>query len=264
MNPIRALIVDDEPLARRGLRQLLAQESDVEILEECGDGQSAILAVQDHQPDLVFLDIEMPEMDGFGVIDALGVLHMPAVVFVTAYNAYAVRAFDVQAVDYLLKPTDQAHLKRALDRVRNRLQLRVSAAAPDGTTDETVARQLESLLQAFGRTQPARYAKRIVVRQQGKMQFVDLQMVSRIETDGNYLELHAEARCHLLREPMRSLEQRLDPVQFLRVSRSAIVRIDGIAEVQALFNGDFAVVMKDGAVVQGSRNYRSRLETLAF
>jgi len=232
---IRALIVDDEPLARARLRRLLSAEPDVEIVGECVDGTSALEAVVARPVDLVVLDIEMPEADGFdvaGVIDA----GRPAVIFVTAHEQYARRAFDADAVDYLLKPVDPDRISESMARVRRRLQLGRDAAAP-------------------GPRFSARTGKRI--------RFVDPADIEWIEAQGNYAALHAAGRAELIRETMASLERRLDPARFARIHRGLIVRIDRIRELTLHPTGEYTVRLHDGVRLLSGRTYRARLTALA-
>ena len=248
---IRVLIVDDEPIARRGIRHQLRGEADLEVIGECGDGAAAIDAITGLAPDLVFLDIQMPEVDGFDVVEAIGVARMPAVVFVTAYDEHALRAFDVHAVDYVLKPIDRHRFRTAVERARRRL-----AHAP-GQLDRRIAAALGEL----GR--PAHdYAKRLAIKGDGRVILVDVDEVDRLEAAGNYIEVHSGARHHLVRETMASLEARLDPARFVRVSRSSIVNAARARELQPMFNGDFVVVLRDGTKVAGSRRYRAAFDML--
>ena len=248
---IRVLIVDDEPIARRGIRHQLRGEADLEVIGECGDGAAAIDAITELAPDLVFLDIQMPEVGGFDVVEAIGVARMPAVVFVTAYDEHALRAFDVHAVDYVLKPIDRHRFRTAVERARRRL-----AHAP-GQLDRRIAAALGEL----GR--PAHdYAKRLAIKGDGRVILVDVDEVDRLEAAGNYVEVHSGARHHLVRETMASLEARLDPTRFVRVSRSSIVNTDRVRELQPMFSGDFVVVLRDGTKVAGSRRYRAALDRL--
>ena len=248
---IRVLIVDDEPIARRGIRQQLRSETDLEVIGECGDGAEAIDAITELAPDLVFLDIQMPEVGGFDVVEAIGVARMPAVVFVTAYDEHALRAFDVHAVDYVLKPIDRHRFRTAVERARRRL-----AHAP-GQLDRRIAAALGEL----GR--PAHdYAKRLAIKGDGRVILVDVDEVDRLEAAGNYVEVHSGARHHLVRETMASLEARLDPARFVRVSRSSIVNAARVRELQPMFNGDFVVVLRDGTKVAGSRRYRAAFDML--
>ncbi|HEX2835230.1 MAG TPA: LytTR family DNA-binding domain-containing protein [Thermoanaerobaculia bacterium] len=249
---IRALIVDDEPVARRGIRQQLRGADDVEVVGECGDGASAIEAIAELAPDLVFLDIQMPEVGGFEVVEAIGVASMPAVIFVTAYDEHALRAFDVHAVDYVLKPVDRRRFRTALERARQRL-----AQPTDARLDNRIAEMLAEL----GRPAP-RHAKRLAIKGDGRVTLVDVGDVDRLEAAGNYVEVHVGARHHLLRETMANVEARLDPAQFVRVSRSSIVNAARVRELQPMFNGDFVIVLRDGTKISGSRRYRQAFDAL--
>ena len=249
---IRALIVDDEPIARRGIRRHLTSEPDVEVVGECGDGAAAVAAIADLRPDLVLLDVQMPEVGGFDVVEAVGVDRMPAVIFVTAFDQYAVRAFDVHAIDYVLKPIDPQRFALALARAREQL------ASPRDEASDRIAAALEAL----GRAAPRCYAKRLAIRSDGRVVLVDVREIDRVEAAGNYVEVHTGARALLMRETLANLEARLDPERFVRVSRSAIVNADRIRELHPTFNGDFVVVLRDGTEVAGSRRYRERLDAL--
>jgi two-component system LytT family response regulator len=252
---IRVLIVDDEPIARRGIRQQLRGEADLEVIGESGDGAAAIEAITGLAPDLVFLDIQMPEVGGFDVVEAIGVARMPAVVFVTAYDEHALRAFDVHAVDYALKPIDRHRFRTAVERARRRV-----THAP-GQLDSQLDRRIAAALGELGR--PAHdYARRLAIKGDGRVILVDVDEVDRLEAAGNYVEVHSGARQHLVRETMASLEARLDPARFVRVSRSSIVNADRVRELQPMFNGDFAVVLRDGRKVAGSRRYRAAFDML--
>jgi len=248
---IRVLIVDDEPIARRGINQQLRGEADLEVIGECGDGAAAIDAITGLAPDLVFLDIQMPEVGGFDVVEAIGIARMPAVIFVTAYDEHALRAFDVHAVDYVLKPIDRHRFRTAVERARRRL------ADGPGQLDRRIAAALGEL----GR--PAYdYAKRLAIKGDGRVILVDVDEVDRLEAAGNYVEVHSGARHHLVRETMASLEARLDPARFVRVSRSSIVNAARVRELQPMFNGDFVVMLRDGTKVAGSRRYRAAFDRL--
>jgi two-component system, LytTR family, response regulator len=250
---IRALIVDDEPLARRGLARHLVAEGDVEVVGECGDGASAVAAIGELAPDLVFLDVEMPEVDGFDVVRAVGAGAMPAVIFVTAFDQYAVRAFDVHALDYVLKPIDVARFRVAVARARERL------ARPEAND---LAARIAAALADIGRAAPPTFAKRLAVKSDGRVTLVDVGDVDRIEAAGNYVEIVAAGKRHLMRETMASLEARLDPERFVRVSRSAIVNADRVRELRPMFNGDVVVVLRDGTEVSAGRRYRQNLDAL--
>lgn len=249
---LRVLIVDDEPVARRGILRLLQHEPDIEVVGECADGAQAVAAIGALAPELVVLDVQMPELDGFGVIAAIGSARMPAVVFATAFDQHAVRAFDAQAIDYVLKPIDPERFRRALQRARSHL------AQPAGDFVRRVADALRSL----DRGELTRYPARLAIRSDSRVRLLDVDEVERITAAGNYVEIHAGGKPQLLRETMASLEARLDPQRFVRLSRAAIVNIAQIREVQPLFNGDFVVLLKSGAQVNGSRRYRAALDAL--
>lgn len=252
---IRVLLVDDEPLARRGLRRRLAGEADISVVGECGDGASAVAAIAELEPGLVFLDIQMPGLGGFDVLDAIGLERMPAVIFVTAFDRFAVRAFDVHALDYLLKPIDEERFRRALDRARRHL---LQPRASDAPAAERIALALADL----GRTAPHRWTRRLAIKSAGRVTLIEVRDVDRFEAAGNYVEIHTGARKHLLRETMASLAGRLDPQQFARVSRSSIVNLGRVRELRPLASGDFQIVLRDGAEVAGSRRYRLTLDNL--
>jgi two-component system LytT family response regulator len=248
---IRTLIIDDEPLARERLRKLVEAEGDLEIIEECGDGRRAVAAIEEHQPDLVFLDIQMPELDGFGVLDELTVPELPVVVFVTAYSQHAIRAFEVHALDYLLKPFTRSRFKQALVRVREHLKQRQTGE---------LNRQLRALLDEM--RAHARPSDRLAVKTSGKVVFIKTSELDWIEAADNYVNLHVGKASHLLRETMTSIEKRLDPRRFLRISRSAIVNVERIKELQPMFHGDYAVILHDGTRLNLSRGHRDKLQKL--
>jgi two-component system LytT family response regulator len=229
---VRVLIVDDEEPARRKIRRLLSGETDVEIVGEAATGTEAIDAIRRLTPDLVFLDVQIPPPNGFGIIDALGRDNAPDVIFVTAFDEHALRAFEVRALDYLLKPVTPARLREALDRARERFE---QSAAP-------------------ARAKPL---ARILVRDDTKAFLLALDRVDRIEADGNYVRLHSNGRSFTVRMAIGALAGRLDADQFLRISRSAIVRLDAIKELHPWFHGDYHVVMTDGARLTWTRRYRA-------
>lgn len=249
---IRALIVDDEPLARERLRTLLAAEADVEVVAECGDGAEAVSVVARLRPDLLFLDVQMPEMDGFHVLEALGEADAPpSVIFVTAYDKYALRAFEVHALDYLLKPFDRERFTRALSRARASL-LRQRKGAID-----------ERLLALLADIKPEpKHLERLVIKASGRVFFIKTEEIDWIEAASNYVCLHVGPESHLMRETMSALESKLDPRKFLRASRSAIVNIEKIKELHPLFRGDYEVVLHTGARLTLSRAYREKLQEL--
>jgi len=245
---IRTLIVDDEPLAREKIRMFLQRDPEIEIIGECVDGPHAVASIENSSPDLVFLDIQMPGKDGFEVLRTVGVDRVSAVIFVTAYDEYALRAFEFHALDYLLKPFAAHRFQDALDRAKS--QLRVEEAAP-------FKKQLMTLLGNVDGN--SRYISRLVVKTGGRIVFLKVEDIDWIEAAGNYLTLHVGTASHLIRETMNDLESRLDPAQYLRIHRSTMVNIDRIREMQPLFHGDFTVILMNGTRLMLSRNYKSRL-----
>ncbi len=250
--PLTTLIVDDEPLAREGLRMLLSQDPEIAAIHEARDGREAVAAILEARPDLVFLDVQMPEMDGFSVVREVGAERMPAVVFVTAHDQYAIQAFEINAIDYLLKPVTEERFRQALARAKVRLDVRAG--------DEASGRIL-SLLEAMAA--PRRYMKRLAVRSAGKTVFVDVEDVDWIEAAENYVQLHAGKAGHLLHVPMNTLEKSLDPEIFLRIHRSAMVNVRRIKELQPAAHGEYVVTLASGVRLQSSRTYNEKLKTLA-
>lgn len=250
---IRTLIVDDEPLARERVRTLLAKEADVTIVGECANGREAIEAIERDAPDLVFLDVQMPELDGFGVLENVEAERLPVVIFVTAYDEYAVRAFEVHALDYILKPFDKERFRDALDRARREI---ARAAVNGGGLDK-------KLLALLGELQDRkRRLERIVIRSGGRVSFLRTDEVDWIEAAGNYVELHVGKDSHLLRETMNKLESRLDTKRFLRIHRRLIVNVERIKQLEGVTHGEYLVVLKDGTRLSSSRGYRDGLQRL--
>ena len=249
---IRTLIVDDEPLARERLRTLLQHESDIQIVGECVDGRQAVTTIASEAPDLVFLDIQMPALDGFGVLQTLEDRPLPAVIFVTAYDQYALRAFDVHALDYLLKPFDRARFERALGRAEAELRDRRAGTAADP--------KLVALLESFRRDRQRPH--RLVVRTGGRIFFVNVAEIDWIEAAGNYVNLHVGAASHLLRDTMKHLEAQLAGARFARLHRSAMVNLDRIRELQQTADGDWEVVLTDGRRLHAGRDADARLRQL--
>ena len=245
----RVLIADDEPLARERLRMLLAQESEVTIVAECQDGTETIAAIQDLQPDLVFLDVQMPGATGFDVIEAIGPARMPPVVFVTAYDRYALRAFDVSALDYLLKPFDRERFQQALARARQQVRQQ---------THGELERRLLALV--HGLQEPSQRVDRFVVKAGGRVYFVRTDEIDWIEAAGNYVKLHVGGETHLMRETMAGIEAQLDPDTFFRIHRCHIVNIERVRELQPWFNGEYVVCLKTGTRLTLSRGYREKLQ----
>lgn len=234
MAAIRALIVDDEALARERVRSLLAG-TDVSVIEECGGGRDAVDAILEHRPDLVFLDVQMPDLDGFEVLDAVASEWLPAVIFITAYDAYAIKAFDVHAIDYLLKPIEPERFQKALARATKRDLLTLLDARP---------------------------IDRLVIRARGKVSFLKPSEIDWIEADGKHVHVHAGRDTHVLRHTLTGLEQRLAPHGFVRVHRSAIVNVDRIKELEPWFHGEFVLILKDGTKLTSSAAHSQALHRI--
>jgi two-component system, LytTR family, response regulator len=255
---VTVVVVDDEELARRRITQLLEREPDMRIVAECRDGREAIETVERLRPDLLFLDVQMPGVDGFGVLAGLSMDPLPEAVFVTAYDEHAIRAFEVNAVDYLVKPFDADRFRRALDRVRDELRdPRRSGAARFATLLAPGPDAADGAPSALART---RYLNRFLVKTGTKTVVVRAGDVNHIEADGNYVRLHVQARSYLLRETMNKLEQSLDPAAFVRVHRSAIVNIARVQEVEPHLGHDYIVRLTSGARVRMSRWYHEEFE----
>jgi len=248
---IRTLIVDDEPLARRGIREHLAQQRDVVIIEECRDGREAVAAIKQHSPDLVFLDVQMPELDGFQVLQAIGAERMPAVIFVTAYDKYALQAFEVHALDYLLKPFNADRFSKAFQRARLQLEQR---------SISDLSNRLQSFLDDLKPNQ--KYKERLAIKSAGRIFFLNVAEIDWIEAADNYAALHVAGEEHLLRETMNSLEQQLDPAKFLRIHRSRIINIQRLKELRPLLGGEYEIRLQDGTRLESGRRYRGRLQEL--
>ncbi len=246
---IRALIVDDERPARRKVRRFLEAEGEIEVIGEAGDGPAAIAAIRERRPDLVFLDIQMPGADGFEVIEALGDAR-PHIIFITAFHEHAVRAFDVEAVDYLLKPFDTERFQVALARAKGRIRQK-----EPGLTPETLQRLLDGI-------RAGAPVERILVKRDDRSYFVAADEIDWIEAADNYVKLHTRGGSHLVRGTLAGLEGRLDPSRFVRISRSAVVNLDRIAELRPWSHGDRIAVLRDGTELTLSRRYRKRLAEL--
>jgi two-component system, LytTR family, response regulator len=245
---IRTLIVDDEPLARQRLRRLLEADPDIVLVGESGDGQQAVADLRQLRPDLVFLDVQMPMLDGFGVLQALGDTPLPVVIFVTAHDRYALKAFEVHALDYLLKPFDKTRFAAALERAK--AQVRQGSAL-------ALNERLQELLQ----TVPGRRhgPERLMIKSAGRIYFVRIEDVDWIEAAGNYVRLHVGKEDHLLREPLTALEKKLDPSRFVRIHRSTIVNLERIREIQPAFHGEYVIILQDGTELTVSRSCRDKL-----
>jgi two-component system LytT family response regulator len=245
---LRVLIVDDEPLAREGIKLMLG--SDLQVAE-ARNGREAVAKIRDEKPDLVLLDIQMPRMDGFTVIEAVGADKMPAVIFITAHDQYAIRAFEISAVDYLLKPVTEERFRLAFERARNRL----GAASPDDST-----RQMAAVLDAIAN--PRRYLSRLAIRSGDRTTFLAIDEVEWIEASQNYVRLHAGQATHLLHVPMNTIETSLDPERFVRIHRSYIVSLRRIKQLWALAHGQYVLEMVSGERLHSSRTYGERIRTL--
>ena len=249
MKKIRTLVVDDEPLARERLNGLLSGELDIEIVGHCRDGEEAVTSIVDLTPDLVFLDVQMPQMNGFEVIEAVGNERMPLVIFVTAYDQHALKAFQVRALDYLLKPFDRERFSEALQRARKQIER-------EETGD--LGRRLLTLVKDLRKDQPR--AERLVVKSGGRLFFLRADEIDWIEAAGNYVRLHVGNTSHLLRETMNAIEARLDPEKFFRIHRSRIVNMERIQELQPWLNGEYSVLLRTGTRLTLSRGYREKLQ----
>lgn len=250
--PFTALIVDDEPLAREGLRMLLSADADFSRIDEAKNGREAVEVIRNTRPDVVFLDIQMPEVDGFAVVREIGAENMPAVVFVTAHDRYAIQAFEINAIDYLLKPVTAKRFRDALVRAKQRLQLEPRVES---------SQQILSLLETLAA--PRRYVRRLAVRSAGKTIFIEVEEVDWVEAAENYVQLHAGRASHLLHVTMNTLEKSLDPELFVRVHRSVMVNVKRIKELQPAAHGEYAITLHTGVRLQSGRVYHERLKALA-
>lgn len=246
---IRALIVDDEAPARQRLRDLLAKDNQISAILEAENGVAAVEMIQEQKPDLVFLDVQMPELDGLGVVEAVGAEEMPLTIFVTAYDQHAIRAFESNALDYLLKPFSDERLEAALARVKSRL-------------DERTLRDLgRRMLQMVSKAPPqVRRWDRLVVKSAGTTRFLRIAEIDWIEAAGVYVNLHAAGKEFLYRASLTDIAERLDPQRFIRIHRSAIVNIESIVQLEPANHGEFEVVLKNGSRARVSRTYRTQLE----
>ena len=239
---LRVLIVDDEPLARRGVRVRLERQESIVVVGECGSGRDAVRAIAALEPDLVLLDVQMPGLDGFGVIEAVGAERMPTVVFLTAHHSHALRAFDAQALDYLLKPIDDERFALAIERARQRVHERTVAVR--------------------SREVPRPAEPRIVVRDRGRVLLVSPDDIDWIAAEGDYVRIHAAGRGHLHRETMAAMAARLDPARFVRIHRSSIVNVARVRELRPSGDRELVVVLRDGTQLKASRRHRARLRVL--
>jgi two-component system LytT family response regulator len=251
MGKIQTLIVDDEPLAREGIRMLIEHDAEIAVIGECASGQQAIIAITEQMPDLVFLDIQMPEVSGFEVLEAIGVRHLPCVIFVTAYDKYALRAFEVHALDYLLKPFTSERFQRALERAKAQIKNR---------SGEQLNQRLVRLLEDIHKDKT--YLERLVIKSAGRIFFLNVEEIDWIEAAENYVRLHTGRESHLIHGTMNKLASRLDPAQFLRIHRSTIINVRRIKELQPMFHGEYVVTLRDGTQLNSGRSYHQKLQSL--
>jgi|SRR5882724_2566284 len=253
MMGIRSVIVDDEPPARSRIRRLLERDPTIDIIAECGDGRSAVDVIRGQRPDLVFLDVEMPEMDGLEVVRQVGVEDMPVTIFATAHEHYAIRAFEVHALDYLLKPFNRARFAAALIRAKQQLA---------GNLNREAMRAVLAMVGGSAAQNP--YCERLPVAQQGRIVFVNTAEIDCIEANGNYVRVHAGTSQYELRETLAGIEQKLNPREFVRIHRSTIVNLRSVKEVHSWFHGHHLVILKGGKEVRMSRYQRDVAKRLGI
>ncbi len=245
---IRALIADDEALARKFIRRMLKDDREVEVVGECSNGKEAVALIKKENPDVVFLDVQMPEMDGFAVLESIAHGQWPEIIFTTAYEQYAIRAFELHALDYLLKPFDQARFKDAMEYAKERFR---SQDQKDGRA------QIGALLESI--RSKTEYLERIVIKAGGRITFLNTNEINWIEADDKYVHLHTDKANPMVRQTLSAMEAQLDPRKFRRIHRSTIVNVERIKELQPLFNGEHSVVLENGSKLVLSRNYKDKL-----
>jgi two-component system, LytTR family, response regulator len=246
---ITTLIVDDEPLARKFVRRMLLEHPSVAVVGECRTGEEAVISIKEKKPDLVFLDVQMPEMDGFSALHALADAALPHIVFVTAYEQYAIQAFESAALDYLLKPFDQLRFDKAMSRVYEKFA--------DRQEDEAHRKKIAGLLEIL--PQKRTYLDRLLVKTEGRLIFLRTSELDWIQADGKYVHLHAGNKSHLVRQTLGSIEEQLDPQTFVRIHRSAIVNVERIKELHPMFAGEHVVLLDNGKKLTASRSYKEQL-----
>lgn len=250
--PIRTLIIDDEPLAREGIRMLLSSDERFEVIGECTNGKEAIAAIVKHRPDLIFLDVQMPEIDGLGVLRALSPEQIPFVVFVTAFDKFAIDAFDAHALDYVLKPVNPSRFAKTLERIKARYSEREVSQISHRLVDLLRTDTKSSLPPLVAHE----YISRFSVKTGDRITFVDAVDVDWLEADDYYVKLHVGKQSHLIRETLSNIEKQLDPAKFVRIHRSTIVNTSRIKELKQHFRGEYLVILKDGAKLKLSRTHR--------
>ena len=247
---IATLVVDDEPLARDYIRRLLKDDDQIEIVGEAGNGRDAVRLINEQKPELIFLDVQMPEMDGFTVLNNLEPDILPTVIFTTAYEAYAIRAFEIHALDYLLKPFDDHRFAQAVRHTKERLSRRHSEKPAE-------SEQIKELLENINDT--PQYLERFLIKSNGRIVFLKTKEIDWIKSDDKYVYLHFGKSSHLVRQSLSQMKTQLDPKLFVQIHRSAIVNIERIKELQPMFNGEYNLLLENGAEVPLSRNYKSKL-----
>jgi len=248
---IRAIIVDDEPFARQGIRRELERSGSMKIIAECANGRAAVKAIQEQRPDLVLLDLQMPELDGFGVVEAVGVEQMPVVIFITAYDQFALKAFESQALDYILKPFDSERFQKALRRAEKRIE--------QGSLEGFNSRLIGLLEAAANHSDSSIFLERVVVRKSGKIFFLSVNDIDWIEAEDNYVRLHVGTESHLVHGTLSGLEATLDPGRFLRVHRSTMMNLSRVKDLQPMFHGEYAILLENGTRLTSSRSYKDKL-----
>jgi two-component system LytT family response regulator len=254
---LKVLIVDDEPLARQSIRVLLKDDPEIELVGECGSGAEALKVIQKYPPDLLFLDIQMPLMSGFEVLEKIDAEKIPAIVFVTAFDQYAIKAFEVHALDYLLKPFDDARFEKALRQAKSQIEQREI-----NQLSKRLVRLLEDRDAQANKTRATGYLSRLMVKSASRVFFLKADEIDWIEAADYYVKLHVGRKSHLLRESMSDMEARLDPEKFLRIHRSAIVNLDRVKEMHTHFNGEYLVILHDGTELKLSRSRREQLQQI--
>ena len=259
---IRVILVDDEPMAIRGMKLRLEAFSEVEIVGECANGRQAVKDIKALAPDLVFLDIQMPGLDGFGVVRALIGAPAPLIVFVTAYDKYAIDAFEANALDYLVKPVEEERLKDALHRAREAIKSR-NASSRESRLVELLASlgegdrdQIKELIDDPDWAEQQRYSERLSFKDGTKVVVLDADEIDWIDAAGDYMCIHARGKTHIIRETMKTLQQRLDPSRFQRIHRSAIVNVEKVKELHPHSNGEYFLTLEDGSELKLSRSYK--------
>ncbi|MCF6216800.1 MAG: LytTR family DNA-binding domain-containing protein [Emcibacter sp.] len=259
---VRTLLVDDEPLALRGLELRLAAYEDIEIIGSCANGREAIKKIRSERPDLVFLDIQMPGFDGFAVVKALAKEQMPVIIFATAFDQYAIKAFETHALDYLLKPIDEDRLQEAINKVRTAIQERITIEQNAKlinlirTMDNPPTFELSEIMNAQTAAADNHYETHLHIKDRGQITRVDIAKIEWVEAAGDYMCLHAEGKTHILRETMKNMEKRLDPEIFQRVHRSTIINISQVTSLELMNGGKYQITLQSGAKLPVSRNYR--------